>query len=82
MGKGERWQVWLAIAGMVLGALTYAVSVAATAGRLEERLVTVEKAQTHSISRDEWNLFTQDTRDRLNRIEEKIDRQTSLEGRR
>jgi Tfp pilus assembly protein PilO len=59
------------IAISILGGLLVAAS---NAGRLETRITNLEKAQGDVVTKAEWVLFLQELRDRLTRIENKLDK--------
>ena len=69
----QSWSTIIALLGLLLGALTYVLMVSARAGAVEARVVVLERTAGTSISRQEFDQFTQDMRDRLDRIERKLD---------
>lgn len=63
----------IGVVALVFTVLCSLVTSAVYEGRLDARVSTIELNQSKTISRDEWNVFTQDLRDRLERIEKKLD---------
>ncbi len=68
---------WVTVATLVLGLVLAIIAGAQAQGRADARIVALESAHQQSISRGEWDVFTKDLRDRLNRIENKLDSHTS-----
>ncbi len=69
----DRGMLWVALLTVALTIVAAIVTVASFSGRLDARVSSLESATRNSVSRDEWKVFEQDVRDRLDRIESKLD---------
>jgi hypothetical protein len=69
----ERWQVWVAVLTLALGGAAWGVQIGVSAGQLTARVEAVEKTLPQCVHHDEWQVFTKDLTDRLDRIENKVD---------
>lgn len=67
--------MWAAVITLALGVLGFAVQASLAAGSLQTQVLVLEKQQHQYIRRDQWEEFSRDVRERLDRIEKKIDEQ-------
>ncbi len=67
-------EIYAAIATVVISVLSGITISAMNAGRIENRIANLESQMKESVGRPEWNMFLQELRDRLARIEAKLDK--------
>ena len=65
--------LWVSIAGLFLAIFAAVVSTAVSAGELRARVVSLEQSSQSNVTQAEWKQFATDMRDRLDRIENKLD---------
>jgi hypothetical protein len=58
---------------MATGILLAVTAAAVFGGRLDARVVSLEKGLSQTVQRGEWSQFEREVRERLERIERKLD---------
>lgn len=67
-------EIYAAIGTVVVSILSGIIIASMSAGRMDARITALEEAKREMVGQAEWRLFLQELRDRLARIETKIDR--------
>ena len=62
------------MAALIVTLVAAIAAVSTFSGKLDARVAALESVRADTISRAEWNVFAQDVRDRLDRIESKLDK--------
>lgn len=65
--------LWISAISMAVGIIAALLTVGIFSGKLEARVTTLERDSEQRVARGEWGQFEKDVRDRLNRIEDKLD---------
>ena len=75
--ESKNTAVWVSLGALLLAVFAAIVSASMSAGALQTRVSALEKradeSQIQSVSQAEWGQFARDMRDRLDRIEKKLD---------
>ena len=77
---GDRWLFWVTLGTLMLAVVMAIVGPSIFVGELKARVTTLEDSTKNEVTKDEWRTFRQDLKDRLDRIENKLDQQA--EGKR
>ncbi len=69
--------LWVSVISVAVGVILAIITVGVFSGKLDARVTALEQGVSQTVPRGEWNMFEKDMRERLDRIEIKLDRHMS-----
>jgi hypothetical protein len=72
---------WAALGTFLLTLVLAIIQMSSAAGKTEAEVQDLKRSAPSWVTKAEWQEFTLDTRDRLDRIESKLDAHVAAEGR-